>query len=119
MHEIYFYEDSKGNKPVLDYLNELMQKNDKDSRIKANKIRDYVKVLAIYGKQAGEPYMKHLDGDIWELRPLRDRILFVGWYNDGFMLLHHFMKKTQKTPAREIEKAKRELADIIERSESQ
>jgi len=25
------------------------------------------------------------------------------------------MKKTQKTPAREIEKAKRELADLIER----
>jgi len=25
------------------------------------------------------------------------------------------MKKTQKTPAREIDKAKRELADLIER----
>ena len=116
MYEIYFYEDSKGNKPVLDYLKELTQKSDKDSRIKANKINDYIEVLSRYGKQAGEPYMKHLDGDIWELRPLRDRILFVGWYNDGFMLLHHFMKKTQKTPLREIEKAKRELADIIERS---
>ena len=32
-----------------------------------------------------------------------------------YVLLHQFVKKTQKTPAREIEKAKRELADIIER----
>ncbi len=59
--------------------------------------------------------MKHLNGDIWELRPLRDRILFVAWDNDGFILLHQFMKKTRKTPAREIEKAKRELADLKER----
>lgn len=71
--------------------------------------------MNVYGKQLGEPYIKHLDGDIWELRPLRDRILFVAWNNGGFVLLHQFMKKTQKTPAREIEQAKRELADLIER----
>lgn len=35
--------------------------------------------------------------------------------NGGYVLLHHFMKKTQKTPAREIEQAKRELADLMER----
>lgn len=38
---------------------------------------------------------------------------FYVYYN--FVLLHRFMKKTQKTPAREIEQAKRELADLIER----
>ena len=41
--------------------------------------------------------------------------MFVGWANGSYVLLHQFMKKTQKTPAREIEKAKRELADLIER----
>lgn len=115
MHPIYFYKDINGNEPVKEYLKELAKKKDKDSRIKLNKIRDYVKALNVYGKQLGEPYIKHLDGDIWELRPLRDRILFVAWHNGGFVLLHQFMKKTQKTPAREIEQAKRELADLIER----
>lgn len=115
MHQIYFYRDKNGKEPVAEYIEELARKKDKDSRIKLNKIRDYVKTLSEYGVQAGEPYVKHLDGDIWELRPLRDRILFVGWVNGSYVLLHHFMKKTQKTPAREIEKAKRELADLIER----
>lgn len=46
---------------------------------------------------------------------MRDRILFVAWHDNTFVLLHHFMKKTQKTPIREIEKAKRELADFKER----
>lgn len=115
MHKIYFYRDKNGNEPVAEYITELAQKKNKDSRIKINKIRDYIKILSEYGTQAGEPYIKHLDGEIWELRPLRDRILFVGWINGGYVLLHQFMKKTQKTPEREIEKAKRELADLIER----
>lgn len=116
MHKIYFYRDRNGNEPVLEYLKELLSKKDKDSRIKANKINDYIEALKQYGIGAGEPYIKHLDGEIWELRPLRDRILFVAWHNGTFILLHHFIKKTQKTPTREIEKAKRELADLIERS---
>lgn len=115
MHKVYFYKDKSGNEPVAEYIAELASKADKDSRIKLNKIRDYIKTLSEYGTRAGEPYIKHLDGDIWELRPLRDRILFVGWVNGSYVLLHHFMKKTQKTPQREIEKAKRELADLIER----
>lgn len=115
MHKIYFYRDRNGHEPVAEYIAKLAQKSNKDSRIKLNKIRDYLKILSEYGTQAGEPYIKHLDGDIWELRPLRDRILFVGFVNGSYVLLHQFMKKTQKTPAKEIEKAKREYADLIER----
>ncbi len=114
MYEVRFYKTRDGREPIAEYITELANKNDKDSRIKLKKIREYIKVLSEYGTQAGEPYMKHLDGGIWELRPLRDRILFVAWHNGSYVLLHHFMKKTTKTPAREIEKAKRELADLRE-----
>lgn len=116
MHPIYFYRDKNGKRPLAEYLAALAQKGDKDSRIKLSKIRAYMKILSIYGTQAGEPYIKHIDGDIWELRPIRDRILFAAWYQGGFVLLHHFLKKTQKTPKREIETAKRNLADLMERS---
>ena len=118
MYDIYYYRDRNGNRPVADYLLELKSKSDKDSRVKLSKIQDYINALSIYGLQLREPYIKHLDGEIWELRPLRDRILFVAWHNGSFMLPHQFMKKTQKTPAREIEKAKRELAYLIERGEN-
>ena len=115
MHKIYFYKDKDGNESVAEYISELAGKKDKDSRIKLTKIRDYMKVLSEYGTQAGVPYIKHIDSEIWELRPLRDRIFFVAWVNGSYVLLHQFMKKTQKTPAREIEKAKREFADLTER----
>ena len=116
MYKINFYKDKNGNEPVAEYITELATKNDKDSRIKLNKILDYINVLKEYGKSAGLPYIKQIDDKIWELRPLRDRIFFVAWNGDSFILLHHFMKKTQKTPKREIEQAKREYKDLIERS---
>ena len=65
----------------------------------------------------GEPYIKHIDGDIWELRPIRDRILFAEWTGSSFLLISHFVKKTQKTPPREIKKAKRLLKAYRERSD--
>lgn len=115
LHKIFFYKDKSGNEPVLEYMYELADRKDKDSRIKLNKINDYIQALSVYGTQLSENYVKHLDGDIWELRPIRNRILFVGWQNGSFVLLHHFMKKSQKTPRKEIDKAKRELNDLIER----
>ncbi|MDE5682120.1 MAG: type II toxin-antitoxin system RelE/ParE family toxin [Mailhella sp.] len=118
-HAIYFYKDKSGKEPVLEYLKELLSQNGKDSRIKASKIQDYINILSEHGTKIGEPYIKHIEGEIWELRPLRDRIFFVAWVNNSFVLLHHFMKKTQKTPSKEIEKAKRELNDLKERGLAQ
>ena len=115
MHKIHFYRDRNGNSPVSDYIKELAGKTDKDSRVKLHKIRDYISALSEYGLQLREPYIKHLDGELWELRPLRDRILFVAWHNGSFVLLHFFMKKTQKTPVKEIEQAKRELTELKKR----
>ena len=116
MFDVFFYRDKNGKEPVFEYIQELTSKTDKDSRIKATKIQDHIKYLRRVGTQAREPYAKHLDGEIWELRPIRDRVLYAAWDGDSFILLHHFMKKTQKTPKREIEQAKRNLADYRERS---
>ena len=117
MFDVFYYRDKNGNSPIEDYLKSLAAKNDKDSRIKLSKIYEYAKYLSEAGLQAREPYVKHLDGDIWELRPIDDRILFAAWDGKSFILLHHFAKKTQKTPPREIKQAKRNLADYRERSD--
>ncbi|MCL2853987.1 MAG: type II toxin-antitoxin system RelE/ParE family toxin [Defluviitaleaceae bacterium] len=115
MFEIHFYEDEGGNSPIYEYIKDLSKRTDKNSRINATKIQDYLRILLENGKAAGEPYIKHIDGDIWELRPIRNRIFFASWTDNSFMLLHHFVKKTQKTPKREIDQAKRNLQDMRER----
>ena len=117
MQKIIFYEDSKGNSPVRDYTNDLFQKGDKDSNIKFRKIKRCIDKLMDEGTRAGEKFIKHIEGEIWELRPVPDRILFAEWIEYSFLLLHQFKKDTQKTPRREIEKAKNELEDYIERGD--
>lgn len=114
MYDIVFFRDSKGNEPVADYIRKLDIRNDKEARIKLCKIRSYIKVLMKHGTYAGKPFVKHIDGEIWELRPMHDRIFFAAWVNGTFVLLHHFVKKTQKTPASEIRRAKAELAQFLE-----
>jgi phage-related protein len=116
LHEILFYKDKNGNEPALEYIRELQKSHSKDSRIKLTKIQDYMKILSIQGTMAGEPFVKHIEGDIWELRPLKNRFFFVAWHNDSFVVLHQFTKKTKKTPKSEIEKAQREYRDLKERS---
>jgi phage-related protein len=118
VYEIIFYKDRSGREPLKEYLEELAMKTDKNSRINLQKIREYVKYLSENGKQSKEPYVKHIEGEIWELRPIRGRILFATWDGNRFILLHYFIKKTQKTPQREIEQAKRNLAEYRERNES-
>jgi len=118
MYDVLFYNDDKGYEPIAEYIKELRQKSysDKSARINFNKIAAYIDLLCEKGTRIGEPVTKHLDGDIWELRPLDNRILYAYYRDNKFLLLHHFTKKTRKLPPKELEQAKRNLADYIERN---
>lgn len=116
MYEIVIYEDKNGKSEIKDYLKKLSVTTNKEDRIKLNKIRMYINLLSKYGFELKEPYIKKIAKDIWELRPLKDRILFASWYNNKFVLLSIFAKQTQKTPKTEIDKAKRLFEDFKEGS---
>lgn len=118
MYDIIFYEDKNGKSEIEEYLFSLKEKADKgnkDARINFNKIIAYLDLLEELGTRVGEPVTKHLTGEIWELRPLSNRILYAYYENNMFILLHHFSKSTRKTPKREIEQAIRNLEDYRKR----
>ncbi|MCL2718779.1 MAG: type II toxin-antitoxin system RelE/ParE family toxin [Lachnospiraceae bacterium] len=119
MFEVHFYEDNQGRQPIKKLLDDLQNKShtNKDSRIQYEKILTYIRSLSKYGTRIGEPVVKHIIGDIWELRPLAHRILFFYWKDNKFILLHHFIKKTNKTPPKEIKQAERNMKDYKERNE--
>jgi phage-related protein len=119
MYDVIFYSDSKGDEPIAEFISKLRKKSyaDKNARINLNKIIAYIDLLCEKGTRIGEPVTKHLEDDIWELRPIDNRILFAYYKDNQFLLLHHFIKKTNKTPQREIRQAKRNLADYIERND--
>ena len=117
MYKVNFYRTSTGFSDIeslLDSLSERMEKS-KDARIQFEQITRYIQFLSDHGTRLGEDITKHLDGAIWELRPGSNRIFFVAWINDTFVLLHAFPKKSMKTPQREIDQAIREVKDLRER----
>ena len=59
------------------------------------------------------PYIRRINNDLWEKRPIRDRIFFFCFKDEKIVLLHYFIKKTNKTPRREIEKAINEMNNYI------
>jgi len=119
MYDVIFYSDGNGNEPIAEFISELRQKSytDKNSRVNLNKIVAYIDLLCEKGTRIGEPVTKYIEDDIWELRPIDNRILFAFYKDKTFILLHHFIKKTNKTPQREIQQAKRNLKDYRERND--
>lgn len=118
MFDVEFYEDRRGVQPVREVLVELRDKarTSKDARIQYQKILTHIRTLEAYGTRIGEHQVKHIDGNLWEIRPLAHRIIFFYWRDNKFVLLHNFIKKTQKTPAKEIQQATRNLKDFLERN---
>lgn len=81
MFEVVIFKNRKGESSVKTRIDELKKRStkDKQARVSLNKIHSYIAVLERCGTRAGEKFTKHIEGDIWELRPLNDRIFsFVG-----------------------------------------
>ena len=74
------------------------------------KIVEIVKLFKIYGFFVEEQYLKKLTTGLWELRANRWRLLF-GIIDQEAVIVNVFLKKTQKTPRKEIELALKRLKE--------
>lgn len=63
-----------------------------------------IELLEDNGFSLTEPYLKKLTSGLWELRAGRWRLLF-GIAGGGATIVNIFLKKTQKTPKKELELA--------------
>lgn len=117
MFNVEFYCTSDGFSELWEFLDSLRKNShkNKSARIQHKQIVAYIQLLEDHGTYIGENIAKHLEDDIWELRPGNNRILFFYHRDRTYVLLHQFRKRTQKTPRREIEKAKSERDDWISR----
>ena len=71
-----------------------------------------------YGlERVHEPHVKHLDERIWEMRMTgRDgiaRALYVTAKGKRVVVVHVFVKKTQKTPRHDIELAQKRAKEVV------
>lgn len=119
MFKVDIYVNSNGESELLSLISKLQEKKNtsKDARIKYEKIIHYVKLLEAYGTNLSEINCKHIENEIWELRPGKYRILFAhDEIKHKYILLNYFIKKTNKTPKSEIIKANKMFKDYYWRS---
>ena len=78
MIQIEFYEDRHGFSEVWNWLEDLRIKGRsvKDARIQYKQVLYSIQLLADNGTMLPDTIVKHLDEDIWELRPGNNRVLF-------------------------------------------
>lgn len=109
--DVEFYE-CNGNVPVKDFILE------QDNKMQA-KIFHNLELLELNGNSLREPYSKHLEDGIFELRTKVSsditRILYFFVIGQKIILTNGFVKKTQKTPKNEIDLAKRRRNEYLNR----
>ena len=106
--EVYFYRTSAGNEPVREFLQAL---SDEEKKI----IGTDIKVVQ-WRWPTGEPLVKNLGNSVYEIRStLKNRIARVlfSQIGDKLVLLHSFIKKTQKTDDNDIKKAIKRLKEVL------
>ena len=114
MYKIDFYKTVGGVSPVKEFLDELESKQEtsKDARVQYNQATKAIQTLEEHGTaNVSTDVIKHIEDEVWELRPGKNRVFFFYYERGTYILLHQYVKKTQKTPRREINRAKFEIND--------
>ena len=115
MFSIEYY--THNNKcPILDFLKSIPKKD-------AAKILKEIELLEEFGLALGMPHIKKMAGskNLWELRIKQStnnyRIFYFTMHNHTIVLLNAFLKKSQKTPYKEIQRALTYMHEYIERND--
>lgn len=112
--EVIFYETENGQKPVEDFLLSLNTKM-------RTKMVQMMEILEDKGLALRDPYTKPLGDGIFELRCKLasdiSRALFFFYIGQKIIVTNGFIKKTMKTPQKEIRLAQERRADYIRRME--
>ncbi|RON00539.1 type II toxin-antitoxin system RelE/ParE family toxin [Pseudomonas brassicacearum] len=105
--KVRFFCTDAGNEPVREWLTDL-------SRDHRRMIGTDIKTVQL-GWPIGMPVVRKLDTGLWEVRiDLGDTIARVLFTVEGsdMVLLHGFIKKSQKTPASDMATAKQRKARL-------
>lgn len=104
---VAFYQTEAGNEPVRIWLKSLKKE---DRRAIGENIK-----TAQFGWPMGMPLIRKIERDLWEVRSsVKDGIARVFFTVEGqtMVLIHGFIKKSQKTPKTDLNLARRRLADL-------
>lgn len=103
-----FYQSVSGRQPVRDFISRLNEKQ-------RSKIYLQIGLLRDYGLNLPMPYLKKLVGTkkLWELRVSAYRIFLSPVPEKKILLIHMIIKKSNKTPKKDLILVEKRLADFL------
>ena len=104
---VVFFRTEAGTEPVREWLRELTVEDRKTIGIDIKTVQ--------YGWPLGMPLVRKMEPGLWEVRcDIADGIARVLFSAKGgqMVLLHGFVKKTQKTPDNELKTARNRLKKL-------
>ncbi len=111
--KIDYYKTCSGKIPVKKLIDSLSLKSQA-------KVYNTLELLGEFGPQLKLPHSKKvINTPLWELRVLGEkslRFFYITKVGKSFLLLHGFIKKSQKTPKKEIKTALNRLNDYETRN---
>lgn len=97
-----------------DSAREELEALPEDIRARFERIVNLIKAKGL--EQVHEPYVKHLEGKLWEMRMKgRDgiaRSIYVTATGQRIVILHSFIKKSQKTPKAVLDIARERAKEV-------
>lgn len=106
---VFFFKTEFGTEPVRDWLKEL-------PRTDRKRIGEDIKTVQ-FGWPIGMPLVRKLETGLWEVRSQLERsiarVIFTV-QQETMVLLHGFIKKSQKTPIPDLDAARRRLKQFKE-----
>jgi phage-related protein len=115
MFDLDFYTLDDGIKPVEVFLDSL------NGKLRAKTVQELF-LLEEKGNQLREPYSRHIEGGIFELRIKQSsniaRVFYFFYVGRRIIATHGFVKKTQKTPRVEIDRALKYKDDFHRREKA-
>jgi len=109
--KVIYYQTARGEEPVISFIKKLPKEDQ-------GKIIWTINLLETHGLRMGSPYLKKIEGTkkLWELKVNKYRIFLSFVLEKNILLIHAIIKKTQKTPKKDLKLIKNRLKSFMEDS---
>lgn len=108
---VNYWRNPSGKSPVEKYIDSIQNKEERAE------ILSILNGIQENGMDAIGVEFRHIEGKLWELKmriySRQHRIFYVMLKGNNIVLLHAYLKKTQKAPLKEVAVARQRMKTII------
>lgn len=108
--KIFFYKTASGRSPVREFIDDQPEGS-------LARFLDVIVEIESHGLDSARITFKPIEGKLWEIKFRTEdagyRVFYVLLKQNEMIWLHAFKKKTQKTPTKELDIARKRMREVL------